>query len=524
VVDFLNRNTAVLRTLLERNALEAPDEPYMMFEDGSSWSKLACLRQAYGAANELRAAGVTQGSVVAVALPNGADFFRAWWGTCILGAAITPVNPAYRGSLISHMMGLAKPVAFVTAADFRPRLEEVGAHLTTTLLDPSELVSANHQAPVLERAIEAWDSISLAMTSGTTGPSKLVRISYAHCLSAGIATFDTWGRSAADIYLCDVPCFHVGGLYLIHSSLFDRNKVAVRSRPDLANYWEVARDTRATFSQIYSSMVTYLDAQPPRGAERSHNLRMALALPLPADPEAFKGKFGIEHLLIAWGSTEVAGPIVCQPGYVLPRGSTGQAMPGFHVKIVDENDIELPHGAVGEAIVRHDLPWLISTEYVGNPAATAQAWRNGWFHTGDLMRRDGLGNFFFVDRLKDCVRRRGQNISSYEVEIVVQSFPGIAEAAVVPERSSADLEDEVKAWIVTDSGVGMDYRALLEYCSERLPHYMVPRYFELIGELPKTPSAKVQKHLLRERGSGRGTWDRLAHGLDVTRHGITKLG
>jgi carnitine-CoA ligase len=522
VIDFLNRNTAVLRSLLERNALEAPDEQFMVFEDGSSWTRLDCLRQAYGAANELRAAGVTQGSVVAIALPNGADFFRAWWGAGILGASITPVNPAYRGGLISHMMSLAKPVVFVTAADFRPRLQEVGVHSSTTLLDPAELVSANHEAPILERAIEAWDPVCLAMTSGTTGPSKLVRISYAHSLSAGVATFDTWGRSAADTYLCDVPCFHAGGIYLIHSSLFDRNKVAVRSRPDLSNYWEVARDTRATFSQIYSSMVTYLDAQPMRGAERSHNLRMALVLPLPADPAAFSKKFGIEHLLIAYGSTEAAGPIVCQPEYVLPPGSTGQVMPGFDVRIVDENDMELPHGVVGEAVVRNDFPWLITTEYVGNPGETAKAWRNGWFHTGDLMRRDELGNFFFVDRLKDCVRRRGQNISSYEVEIVVQSFPGIAEAAVVPQKNAADLEDEVKVWIVTGGDVNIDHRALLEHCCERLPHYMVPRYFELIDELPKTPSAKVQKHILRERGSGIKTWDRSAHGLDVTRHGLTK--
>ena len=423
MIDYLNTDTVVLRSLIERNAFEAPDEPFMLFEDGTLWTRLQCLQQAYAAAHELRAAGVERGAVVAIALPNGPDYLRAWWGTAMLGAAMVPVNPAYRGSLISHMMGLANPVVFVATDDFRLRLAEVGADQRVTILDPTELRGGNYKPPALGSPIEPWDTICFAMTSGTTGPSKLVRVSYAHCLQGGTSTFDLWGRSNKDVYLCDVPSFHMGGIYMIHASLFNRNGVAVRRRPDLANYWEVVRDTGATFSQIYSSMVTYLDAQPLRGVEKSHNLRMALTLPFPADPEAFKRKFSIEHLLIGWGSTEVACPIAVQPGFDLPAGSTGRVLPGWHVKIVDEHDIEVAHGVSGEAIVRSDTPWLISTQYVGSPVETANAWRNGWFHTGDLLRRDDEGNFYFVDRLKDCVRRRGQNISSYEVEVVVQALP-----------------------------------------------------------------------------------------------------
>ncbi len=197
-----------------------------------------------------------------------------------------------------------------------------------------------------------------------------------------------------------------------------------------------------------------------------------------------------------------------------------QLLPGYHVKIVDENDGEVPDGQTGEAVVRCEAPWLIATEYVGNPAETARVWRNGWFHTGDLMRRDEDGNFFFVDRLKDSVRRRGQNISSYEVEVVIQAFTGIVEAAVVPERSAVESEDEVKVWLLVDGSAAIDFKALLHFCAERLPHYMVPRYFEVAIEFPRTPSAKIQKHILRERGNGPNTWDRLANGLDVTRHGV----
>ena len=264
-------------------------------------------------------------------------------------------------------------------------------------------------------------------------------------------------------------------------------------------------------------MVTYLDAKPLRGAERSHDLRMAITMPYPADPEAFKKKFGIEHLLIGYGSTETAAVISYLPGTQLPPGSTGRVFPNWHVRLVDENDIEVPPGSPGEAIVRSDTPWLIATEYINNPAASATVWRNGWFHTGDLLRRDEDGNYFFIDRAKDCVRRRGMNISSFEVEAVVQSHPGVAECAVVADRSDTSSEDEVKAWIVPDAGARLDFPELLAYCAARLPHYMVPRYFEEIAQLPKSISAKVQKAILREMGSGRNTWDRVEHRLDVTR-------
>ena len=522
-IDYLNKENVVLRSLLERNAALAPGEPMIFFEDGSSWTAMQCLHQVYAAARELRAAGVQQGAVVAVALPNGPDYFRAWWGAAVIGAVITPVNPAYRGQLISHQFSLAKPCLIVTQPSFRLRLADVGADKGLTILDPSELRGTDESPPPIERPIEAWDACVLAMTSGTTGPSKLVRVSYAQALQGGSSTFDLYGRSPSDVYLCDLPTFHMGSMYQIHSSLYNRNKLAIRSRPDLAHYWEVVRDTGATMSQIYSSMVTYLDVQPLRGIEQSHSLRQAVIIPFPADPEKFKRKFGIEHLLIGWGSSETGCPLANLPGIELPLGSTGRPLPGYHVKIVDENDIEVAHEQTGEAVVRCDCPWMIATEYVGNPAETARAWRNGWFHTGDLMRRDGGGNFYFVDRLKDCVRRRGQNISSYEVETVVQAFPGIVEAAVVAERSAGESEDEVKAWLLTESSSTIDFKALLEFCAERLPHYMVPRYFEIAPELPRTPSAKVQKHILRERGNGLQTWDRLANGLDVTRHGVSAV-
>ena len=523
MIDFLDPKHVVVRDLLERNAIETPNEPFMLFEDGSTWTSLQCLNEAAAAANELLAAGVTRGSAVAVALPNGPDFLRAFWGTAMIGAAMVPVNPTYRGSLISHMLHLSRPVAVVTEGEFRKRLLDAVPNGEFALLDPSELRSTNRIPPALERPIEPWDAVCLAMTSGTTGPSKLVRVAYAQCLQGGTSTFNLWGRSEADVYLMDTPAFHMGAIYIISSSLFSRNKIALRKRPDLVNYWEIVRDTGATMSQIYGTMVNFLEGQPYRAAERQHSLRLALTIPLPADPEEFRKRFGIEHVLSGWGSTEVGCPINKAPGFATTTGSIGRVLPGYQVRLVDENDKEVPVGVPGEAVLRADIPWLISTEYVGNPVATCEVWRNGWFHTGDLLKRDVEGNFYFIDRLKDSLRRRGQNISSYEVEVVVLAFHGVTEAAAVPERTSVEAEDEVKVWVVTENGIDIDFRELLVFCLERLPHHMVPRFFERAAELPKTPSAKIQKHLLRERGNGPDTWDRVANGLEVTRHGLQEL-
>lgn len=519
---LMNRDEVVMRYLLERNAAEAPDEEFVIFEDGSSWTRLQAVQVAAAAANELAAAGVRQGGLVAAMLPNSADYFRVLWGSAMLGAAVTPINPAYRGRLISHALDLSEPDVLVTSAECRALVEAAELRRPVKILAPSELLGTNVIPPALDRPIEPWDAVEIAMTSGTTGPSKAVRVTYAHSLHSGQAGWlANISLSNKDVYLCDVPMVHIAAAVIAHSSVANRCKIAVRGRPNLDAYWEVARDTGATMAQLYGTMVTYVDSRPLRGAEQAHQLRLLLALPLPPDPKEFKRKFGLSRLNIGWGSTECALAVNATRDFDLAPGSTGRALPGWQVRIVDEHDIEVPIGTAGEAIVRSDNPWLITTEYVKDPAATAAAWRNGWFHTGDLMRRDAEGNFYFLDRVTDSLRRRGQNISSYEVELALQSYSGILEAAVVPERSDAMLEDEVKAWIVLDDGTAeLSFEALLRHCAARLPHFMVPRYFEIAPEFPKTPSAKIQKNLLRQRGNSPRTWDRIANGWDVTRHGV----
>ena len=186
------------------------------------------------------------------------------------------------------------------------------------------------------------------------------------------------------------------------------------------------------------------------------------------------------------------------------------------MRIVDENDCEVPPGTIGELIIRTDMPWALNHGYHRNPEATAKAWRNGWFHTGDAFRRDENGNFFFVDRMKDAIRRRGENISSFEVEAEVGSHPSVQECAAVAVPSELG-EDEVLVAIAPQPGHEIDHEALIEYLIPRMAHFMVPRYIRIVPELPKTPTQKVQKHLIRSQGVTADTWDREKAGIVIRR-------
>jgi len=515
----------VIRNLLEGAARRAPDEPCAVFEDGTSWTRRQALHAAYAAADSLRASGVTQGSVVAAALPNGEAYLRTWWGAAMLGAPVVPVNIAHRGPLLTRLLATARPATVVAAPEFVPRLRDslAEAGRSPRVLGPADVAGYCAHAPALDRPIQPWDPVSLALTSGSTGPSKLVRVSYAHSANSGQVNFSLFGIGAADTYLADLPMVHVSALYFLHAAIGNGTRICVRARPALRGYWEVARDTGSTVSQLYSTMISFLESQPPRSAEHQHRLRVVVTVPLPADPAGFASRFGIGHLAIGYGSTETSCCIAADPRDPLPPGSTGRLLPGWEVRLVDENDLEVPPGQAGEAIIRSERPWLITTEYVGDPVATAAAWRNGWFHTGDVLRRDADGTFYFVDRAKDAIRRRGQNVSSFEIEAVVRGYPGVTDAAVVADRTSVETEDEVKAWLTVGPDAAIDFIDLLRFCADRLPHYMVPRYFEVTGEFPRTASAKIRKQELRDRGSSAATWDRIANGVDVRRGGLVAL-
>lgn len=516
-------DNVVLRYILERNAAEAPDEVFIHFDDGSSWTRREALHQAYAAANSLRSLGVAQGDRVAVMLPNGAAMLRTWWGITVLGATMVPINTAYQGSLLEHLLTLSEPMLAVVSEEFDERMATSDAARSLTQIRPSALVGGAADAPELDRRIQLWDSHLLLLTSGTTGPSKLAEISYRATFIGGAFYTETWGATAQDVILVDLPLFHGAALYQSAAAIVMRAQIALRTAPDLNNYWEIARDTGATMGFLLSSMVPYLQSRPPRAADQEHSLRALLMSPLPADLDAFQERFAIPEVVTAFGSTEAGGLFHRKPGEQVVPGYCGTLRDQFEVRLVDEFDQEVATGEVGEAIVRTDEPWMLMSGYVNNAPAQAQATRNGWFHTGDMLRRDADGHYFFVDRSKDALRRRGENISSFEVEAEINRFPGVQESACVAYRDPAFVDDDVKVWIVVEPGSDVDLEELFLHCVTRMPHFMVPTYFEKIDAFPKTPSARVKKYELRQVGNSTTTWSREDAGYRLGRDGLQRI-
>lgn len=505
--------------LLRRGAEMWPDRDLILLDDGDTWTWQQCLAEAGSAANELTAKGVGRGDNVMVLLPNGPGWLRAWWGAALVGARFVSVNPAYKGRLLTDVCTTISPAAIIVEAGQSKLLDDA---YRSVAVDPDALAGAEPTFPEPEVPTRPSDVHCMLLTSGTTGPSK-ASIS-THALMCHLAGWlvDFSGVNENDTFMADMPWFHLSAFAPAIQMMRVGGKIAVRTAPAMRDYWRTAKKFGATFAVAPGTVAQFLEAQPPSEVDKDHSMRFLLSSPLPADLERFISRFGLSGVCTAYGSTE-ANLSVCA-GLDTPQraGSCGKVRPGFEIRLVDADDYEVPVGQVGEAIVRCDLPWLQSQGYLGNPEATVRAWRNGWFHTGDALRVDEDGYYFFHDRCKDGLRRRGENISSYEVEREVLTYPGISEVACVAHPDDFGGDDEVKVFLVSSEQTTVDFIGLVKHLVERMPYFMVPRYFELIDELPKTPTQRVQKHLLRERGHGPTNWDREAAGYFVKRNGLVE--
>jgi crotonobetaine/carnitine-CoA ligase len=508
---------AVIGRLLERNAREQPDEVFVRFDDGTGWTRREALDRAQAAAAALHAHGIGPGGRVGIFLPNGPDFLTAWWGTALLGATTVPLNTAFRGDVLERAIRLADLPLIVTEPNLGGRIDDLA--MPVTRLEPSALAARRASIPDLP-TVHLWDDQLLVQTSGTTGPSRFVRVSHLSPYAGYASILASQHCTAEDVFQIDLPMFHMAAVGFVQACLITRTRMVVRARPALDRYWQAISNDEISCGILLSSMVPYMLSQPPTPSERGHRMRFMMSAPVPPDVTAFKQRFDIRKLLAMYGSTEVSAALVGEDIPGVPQGFCGGPRPGWELRLVDENDQDIPMGQVGEAIVRADRPFMMCSGYFGDDQATASAWRHGWYHTGDLLRANDDGTYSFIDRAGDAIRRRGENISGFEIETVIAQHPDIAEAACVAVVADTGVEHEIKAWIVSRDRADIDFVALLKYCAKSLPHSMVPRYFERTDSLPKTPTAKVQKHLLRTQGITETTWDSHHHGLVVTRRGL----
>lgn len=523
------REDIVLRYVMERWEKERPDDPLSVFENGETWTYGASAKMARTTAAAFSELGVKRGDRVACLLPNGPEILKCWFGANWLGAVYAPFNTAYRGSLLAHAIKLASPSIIATHSAFLDRLEEV--ELDTSM--PIILVDRNRgslpesslqilsvdalegrgeeTAVKLDHPIEPWETQAIIYTSGTTGPSKGVLSSYCHQGTCAMVAFEE--ADAPDLrYMITLPLFHAGGTLGVMGMILLGRCFVMVDRFETARFWDQVRATQTTCCTLLGTMETFLLKELASDEDDRNPLKWVYVVPRTAASAEFSSRFGVATRTL-FNMSEVSIPIISSEQTRDPA-SCGSVRAGIELRIADANDQQLADGEVGELLIRADRPWSLSHGYIDNPQATAEAWRNGWFHTGDLFRRSEAGEYYFVDRAKDCIRRRGENISSFEVEQECIAHPQIKEAAAIGVPSEF-VEDDLMVVVSATADEQIEPKELFDFLKARSPYFMIPRFIRVLEELPKTPTEKIQKAALRAEGVTPDTWDREAHDLAV---------
>jgi crotonobetaine/carnitine-CoA ligase len=503
---------------------------------GGPWMSVGeVAERAARVAGGLRALAVERGDRVAILLPNTPEMVLTWFAVALTGAVEVPVNTALRGALLEHVLSDSGARVLVTSPelvgnvvaiiDRLPQLnhvvlvDEVGPNAVDAVDIPPRVTV--HSWSALEWTstvppvdVGPGDPVAVMYTSGTTGRAKGVVCPHGYFSCWADDTGRAVGFEAGDVLYSPLPMFHLTGQCVnVQLALVGDGAVVMDQRFSPRGFWARMAEAQATHVWSFGPMTPLLFKQDPSPEERIHGVRVVWSIPFPAGfGREFEQRFGV-RILCGYGSTE-QGLTIVQPLESEQPDALGLASPHYEVDIVDERDLPVGDGGTGEIVVRPREPASMMTGYLNRAADTVTAWRNLWYHTGDRATRDTAGYFRFVDRKTDSIRRRGENISAWEIESVVGLHPYVEEVAAIGVPSELG-EHEVKLVVVATDTV--DERTLFDYCFEKLPYYMVPRYIELVSELPKTPSLRIEKYRLRELGVTPTTWDRESEGLAVRR-------
>jgi len=522
-------DVCVLRYALERHAKSKPNEIFAAFEGGELWTFAQTLEQVASLAGNLYELGVRQYDHVVLVLPTSPLALRVMFAANYLGAVYVPVNPALKGSSLEHVLHNADARIAIVHDRVLDRVLEAAPATLTTVIRSSDGAVTEHKGvtqhgvsaltkpaappPAPAKPIQPFDTQSIIYTSGTTGRSKGALSSYMHAFSC--VGPDAWNcLTPHDRQMVHMPIFHIGGAFIATVSLCVGSSIGVVSHFRTEAFWDQVRELEITSAFLLGAMATFLLKQPPSPRDRDHKLRMVFIVPLGQSGWPFRERFGVDFYTL-FNMTEICTPLISRANPV-KDSICGRPRAGVEVRLVDEYDCTVEDGKVGQLILRTEAPWAMNHGYNANPQATGDAWRNGWFHTGDAFFRDADGDYHFVDRLKDAIRRRGENISSYEIEVELLSHPAVREAAAIPVPSEMS-EDEVLVVLAPAAGASIEPEEIVRHLQARVAHHMIPRYVRIIDELPKTPTAKVEKHVLRAQGVTDDTWDRERAGISIRR-------
>jgi carnitine-CoA ligase len=493
---------------LTRRAEMDPDS-VVLVNAGRRWTAADLLTESTRIAGGLLELGVKGGDRVALLLDNGCEFVASIYALALIGAVQVPVNTAYRGAWLQRLLDSSAPSAIIFDYQYLGQILMGSASNRAIVAVGKE---AGHQqeggvvpwsdlsGSVPLRQADAREPCAIIYTSGTTGRSKGAVLAHRYYLVEAAAFICRAGMSREDVYVTCTPMFHgMAQLSGLMAPMLAGARTVALSRFSASGFWRSCAEEGATAFGAVGSMAQMLLNQPASSGDRRHSVRWALAVGVSRQSwNEFNARFGVT-LLNAFGLTET-GLLSCSSPEDSASGSAGTPLPHYEVAIHDSSGEQVPSGTVGEIVCRPRVAGKIMLGYHGMPSETLERMRDLWFHTGDAGFIDASGEIHFVDRMKDAIRRRGENISSFEVEETLGCHPAIADIAAYPVPSDIG-EDEVMIAVVLAEGVTLDVSSFTRFSQEQLPRFAAPRYLRVVDELPRTPTLKVQKHALRERGT-----------------------
>lgn len=545
---WMGDDESVTVTELLRRRLETDPHGEYLDVNGDTVSAAGVHDTACRVANALHQLGVGRGDRVATLIENSIEATLAWWGIVTAGAIAVPINTAYKGRYLQHQLGDSGSRVLIVQADLLDRLVGLTAELAelthVVVIDDasadagtaaagapssldgvdlarwSELLGASPQDPMV--AIRPSDLGTFVYTGGTTGPSKGCMLSHNYHAALARQIGICWGRTEHDVVWTPLPLFHFNAITTaVVGPLVFGGRSAIYRRFSVSNFWSEMNRTGATITSTLGTMAYLLahdtdrPEMPRSGApEANTTLRTIGAAPMPVEVEqVIRERFGVTTFSGAYGVTE-ASLISWQPPGVSNRPNAAGVINDqyFDVRVFDDDDRELPRGTDGEIVIRPKRPEVMFAGYWGRPEATVETSRNWWYHTGDIGRIDEDDYLYFVDRKADYLRRRGENISSFEIEATLMGHGALADVAVHAVPSPL-TEDDLKITATPKEGESITEEELFRWCIEQLPYFALPRYIEFRSELPRSPVGRVLKRELRDEGVTAATWDAETSGI-----------
>lgn len=532
-LDFKDRT---LPYLLENRTRELGDKVFFIYQDQRvTYKELDA--NVNRIANSLQKLGVIRADKVCLLMKNSIDFIYCWFALAKLGVIMVPMNPTLRGHLLQYIINNSETTIAFVDNDLQDRIQfieenipKVGKvvvvkenpdyreEITFKRIEPVKfetLLRGSTAAPGVH--VDPWDTMSILYTSGTTGPSKGAMISHHYYYDNALAAIQWMRHSEEDVIYSCLPFFHANASIVgVFATLMVKATFAMGKRFSLRTFWDEIAMYEVTHTNVMGSILVLLMKQAPKPNDAKNTLKVVNSVPLIPESVEFEKRFDVK-LIGMYGATETSIVIASPFDEETKPDSCGKTLPQYDCRIFDDHDMECSPGVIGEIVARGRLPFIQMDGYYKMPEETLRAFRNLWYHTGDYGMKDENGYFYFVDRKKDSIRRRGENISSFEVEEVVNSHPAVLESAAIAIKNEEMTEDEVKICVILKEGQTLGPADFINYCKERMAYFMVPRYVEFMKEFPKTPNQKTEKYKLKDRGLTPETWDREKAGIKVGR-------